>query len=78
MSNAFRKDGFTTIEGSDHLDGYKYSQMDHKLTLKFQNGYQYVVHGFAPEDHQSFLDAPSQGEHFHNFIKPNYHIERVK
>ena len=78
MSNAFRKDGFTTIEGSDRLDGYKYSQMDHKLTLKLKNGYIYDVHHVPLEEHQAFVDAPSQGEHFHNFIKPNYHIERVK
>ena len=78
MSNDLRRDGFTPIEGSDHLEGYKYSHMDHKLTLKFKNGYVYDVHHVPLAAHQRFVDAPSQGEHFHNFIKPNYHIERVK
>lgn len=78
MTNDLRRDGFTTIEGSDHLDGYKYSQMDHKLTLKFKNGYVYDVHHVPLEEHQAFVNAPSQGEHFHKIIKDNYHVERVK
>ena len=78
MSNDLRRDRFTSIEGSDHLDGYKYDQISHKLTLKFKNGSVYDVHHVPLAEYQDFVDAPSLGEHFHEFIKPNYHIERVK
>lgn len=71
------RDGFTPIS-SDHLDGAKYDSMERKMTLRFQNGSHYDVHGVLPEDYQAFLDAPSQGEHFHQVIKNNFHIERVK
>lgn len=70
-------DGFTPIS-SDHLDGVKFDSMERQMTLRFQNGSHYVVHGFSPEDYQAFMSASSQGEHFHRVIKQNYHIERVK
>lgn len=68
---------FTPIS-SGHLDGAKHSATDRKMTVRYQNGYVYEVHGVSTEDYQAFLDAPSQGTHFHQFIKPNYHVERVK
>ena len=71
------RDVFTPID-SDHLDGAKYDSMERKLTLRFKNGYEYHVHGVSPEDHQAFMDASSQGEHFHRVFKVNHHIERVK
>lgn len=75
--SSHRFDGFTKIS-SDHLDGAKYDSKDRKMTVRFQNGYQYIVHNISPEDHQAFMDAPSQGEHYHKHIIKNYHIERVK
>lgn len=70
-------EGFTPIS-SDHLDGAKYNSMERKMTVRFQNGYVYDVHGIAPEDFQAFMNAPSQGQYYHAVIKPNYHVERVK
>jgi hypothetical protein len=70
-------DGFTPIS-SDHIDGAKYNSMDQKLTVRFKNGYVYEVHAVSPRDHQEFMNAPSQGKHFHTCFKGNYHIERVK
>jgi len=70
-------DGFTPIN-SGHLDGVKYSTLDRKLTIRYQNGYVYEVHNFSPEDNRAFMDASSQGEHYHRFIKDNYHIERLR
>ena len=75
--SAHKIDGFTAIS-SGHIDGAKYNSMDRKMTVRFQNGYHYDVHGFSPEDYQDFLNASSQGEHWHRFIKDQYHIERVK
>ncbi len=72
-----RFDGFTPVS-SDHIDGAKYSQMDRKMTVRYKNGYQYDVHGVLPEDYHAFMNAPSQGEHYHKFIKDNFHVERVK
>jgi len=72
-----RRDGFTPIEGSDHLDAVKYDSMERKMTVKFKNGYTYDVHGVLPQVHQDFLNAPSQGQFYHTVIKDNYHIERV-
>jgi hypothetical protein len=72
-----KHDGFTKIS-SGHIDGCKYSSADRKLTIRFQNGYHYVAHGISPEAYQAFIDAPSQGEHYHANIKDQYHIERVK
>ena len=74
---AHRFDGFTKVS-SGHIDGVRYDSLNRKLTVRFTNGYQYEVHGFSPEDHQAFWDAPSQGEHYHKFIKDQYHIERVR
>jgi KTSC domain len=73
-----RFDGFTKIKGSGHLDGVKYSSMDKKMTVRFSNGYQYIVHGLSPDGYQAFMDAPSHGEHYHQHIIPNHHIERVR
>ncbi len=70
-------DGFTKLD-SGHLDGCKYSASDRKLHVRFQNGYTYIVHGVSPEAYQSFLEAPSQGEHYHAHIKDQYHVERVR
>jgi hypothetical protein len=72
-----RFDGFTSIE-SGHLDGWKYNSMEHKLTVRFKNGYQYTAFGVGPEDHQEFMSAPSQGEHWHRVIKNGFHVERVR
>ena len=72
-----RFDGFTSIS-SGHIDGAKYDSSERKMTVRFQNGYQYAVHGVSPEHYQEFMEAPSQGEHFHKVIKDNFHVERVK
>lgn len=75
--SSHRFDGFTPID-SGHMDGCKYSAMDRKLTIRYKNGYVYEVFGVSPEDHQAFMDAPSQGEHWHQIIKVNHHVERVR
>jgi hypothetical protein len=71
------RDGFTEIS-SDHLSGAKYNSRAQKMILRYKNGYHYEVSGVSPETYQEFMDAPSQGIHFHQYIKGNYHIERVK
>jgi len=70
-------DGFTPIS-SDHIDGVKYDSFAQRLTIRFKNGYIYDVHGVSPKEHEDFLNAPSQGQHFHSQIKGNFHIERIK
>ena len=75
--SAHRFDGFTPIS-SGHIDGAKYSPMDRKITVRFQNGYQYDVHGASPAAWAEFMSAPSQGEHYHTIFKEGYHVERVK
>ena len=70
-------EGFTSHD-SDHIDGSKYDSMEKKLTVRFKNGYQYAAHDMSPEEYQAFLDASSQGSHWHSHIKGNYHITRVK
>lgn len=70
-------EGFTPIN-SGHLDGSKYDHTEQKMTVRYQNGYQYEVHGISHEQYQEFCNALSQGEHYHNFIKGQFHIERVK
>jgi hypothetical protein len=68
---------FTPID-SDHIAGAYYDSMERRATIKFKNGSVYHVHGMLPDDYQAFMDAPSQGRHFHSIIKDNYHVERVK
>lgn len=75
--SSHRLEGFTPIS-SGHMDGAKYDSMQRRMTVRYSNGYQYHVHGISPDDYQAFLNAPSQGEHYHKFIKDNYHVERVK
>ena len=75
--SAHRFEDFTPIS-SGHLDGVKYNSAERRMTVRFQNGYHYNVHGVSLEDYQAFLDAPSQGEHYHQIIKENYRIDRVK
>ncbi len=72
-----RFDGFTKLD-SGHLDGCKYDSVQRKLTVRFTNGYQYVVHGVSGESYKAFLEAPSSGEHWHSQIKDHYHVERVR
>lgn len=74
---AHRFEGFEPLS-SDHLDGVKYSVIDHRMTVRFKNGYQYEVSGVEPEAYQDFLNAPSHGTHWHANIKDNYHVERVR
>lgn len=72
-----RFDGFTKLD-SAHLDGVKYNAADRKMTVRFSNGYQYIVHGVPPEEHKAFLEASSHGEHYHKFIRDRYHVERIR
>lgn len=70
-------EGFTPIS-SDHIDGAKYNSLEHRMTVRFSNGYVYDVHGMSPEGYRRFMAAPSKGQHYHTYIKDNYHVERVK
>ena len=72
-----RFEGFTPIS-SDHMDGARYNSIDRRMTVRFKNGYQYEVSGVSPEDYQAFIEAPSQGEHYHQVLKPNFHVERTR
>ena len=72
-----RFDGFTKLE-SGHLDGCKYDSHQRQMTVRFSNGYVYLVHGMSADSYQQFLNASSHGEHYHNNIKDNYHIERIR
>ena len=74
---AHRFEGFTKID-SGHLSGAKYDSLHRKMTVRFSNGYIYEVHGISADSYQQFLNAPSHGEHYHNNIKDNYHIERIR
>ena len=75
--SAHRFDGFTKVS-SGHLDGVKYSSLDKKMSVRFTNGYVYDVHGVLPEHYKEFMEAPSQGEHFHKVVKNNFYVERLK
>jgi hypothetical protein len=70
-------DGFTPIS-SGHMDGAKYDSFEKQLTIRFQNGSHYVVHGVLPRDYEEFMSAPSQGAYYHAVLKQNHEIERVK
>ena len=72
------KPGWTEHEGSSHLVRSKYNTLDRTLDVEFKNGSVYRYHGVHPEDHKDFLDAPSQGEHFHQFIKENHVCTQIK
>lgn len=72
-----KSEGYTPIS-SGHIAGAKYDPLARDMTVKFQNGYVYRVHGVTPHDYQQFMAAPSQGEHWHQVIKNNFGIERVK
>ena len=71
------RDGFTPHD-SDHIDGSKHNTFTRRMTVRFKNGSEYVVHGVSGDTYRDFLNAPSQGEHFHTVIKPSYPIERKK
>lgn len=70
-------DGFTPVS-SGHMDGVKYDGGEHQLHVRFQNGSTYIVHGVSPSQYRDFMDAPSQGSHYHSVLKENHHIERTK
>ncbi len=70
-------DGFTPLN-SGHLDGVRYDPIQRKMTVRFANGYQYLVHGISADSYKAFLEAPSHGEHYHAMIKDQYHVERVR
>ena len=72
-----RFEGFIKIS-SDHIDGVKYDAAERKMTVRFRNGYQYLVHGVPREEVQAFMGASSHGEHYHKFIKDRYPVERVR
>ena len=70
-------EGFTPIS-SDHMDGVIYNHIDHKMRVRFKNGYTYEVSGVSAKDYQAFMDAPSKGAHWHARVKDKYHVERVR
>lgn len=72
-----RHDNIKPVD-SGHMDGVGYNSMDRVMTVRYKNGYEYHVHGVPPEEHRAMMDAPSQGEYYHAFIKGRYHVERVK
>ena len=72
-----RFEGFVPVD-SGHIDGVRYDPMERVLAVRFKNGYVYHAHGVSSDDHQAFMDASSPGEHYHQVIKPNYHVERVR
>jgi hypothetical protein len=72
-----KHDGFTKIS-SGHIAGCKYDSSQRKMIVRFQNGYCYTVHGISAGSYQQFLEAPSQGTHWHENIKDQYHITREK
>jgi len=70
-------EGFTPISSS-HIHSVKYDPIQRKMRVRFQNGDEHTVHGFDPTDYQEFMDAPSQGTHWHRVIKNNFAVERMK
>jgi hypothetical protein len=72
-----KHDGFTKVS-SDHIAGVKYDSFECRMTVKFHNGAEYAVHSVRPEEYQEFLDAPSQGKHYHQHIKTRFYVEQVK
>ena len=77
MSLDKQDSGWTEIS-SDHLSHVKYDETESKLAVRFQNGFEYHVHGVSPKDYREFISAPSQGIHYHRVLKNNFHVERVK
>ena len=70
-------DGFTPVN-SGHLSAVKYDSTEQRMTVRFQNGSEYHVHGITPDDYAGFIDAPSQGEHYHQVLKKQFEITRAK
>lgn len=75
--SSHRFEGFTPISSS-HIDGARYDSMQRKMIVRYKNGSVYEVHNISADSYQQFMDAKSQGEHYHANIKDNYHIERVR
>ena len=67
-----------TEHDSSHLKRSKYNTLDRTLDVQFSNGSVYRYHGVTPGAHKAFLDAPSQGGHFHEFIKENHVCTQIK
>lgn len=74
--SSHRLQGFTVVD-SGHIDGAKYDARERRATVRFKNGYVYEVHGMSQEEYNQFMDAPSQGEHYHANVKNNFHVERI-
>lgn len=70
--------GWNSHKGSSHIHSSKYDNDARTLDIKFQNGNVYRYHGVPPSAHSAFLSAPSQGEHFSQFIKGTYDYEQIK
>jgi hypothetical protein len=68
---------FTSID-SKHISGARYNSLDRTLDIQFRNGSVYRARDVSPEDHQAFMDAPSQGSHYHRVVKNSFHIVQVK
>ena len=75
--SAHKFDGYTKLS-SGHLDGAKFDPVQRRMTVRFQNGYCYEVHGISADSYQAFIEAPSQGEHWHANIKDHYPVHRVR
>ena len=62
----------STIASADY-DGAR-----QKLTISFKNGGVYDYSGVDAKTYNDFLEAPSQGTFFANYIRGKYPTEKIK
>lgn len=63
---------------STHLKGTEYNEHDRTMDVHFQGGQVYRCYGVPPTEHEALHSAPSSGEYYHQLVKDQYFIERIK
>ena len=63
---------------SQWITDVRYSRPQRILTMTLSNGRSFLIPGASRKTFERWTSAPSKGQFFHEFIKGQYPINRIK
>lgn len=63
---------------STWITDVRYNRPQRILTMTLSNGRQFLIPGASRQTFERWIGSPSKGRFFHEFIKGQYPINRVK
>lgn len=63
---------------SSTIKNITYSPITREMEIEFHHGGRYRYKDVPADAYDAFLNAESQGKHFHAHVKPKYSCEKVE